>query len=101
MDQARWLVVASVVFFMVATLTILNKFNAPDATGQTAIEKSVEKTAARSKGKAQRSKASPTAWQEPTSVTFTRPPSHVFSVENPVSFKEENKEFNNKGKILE
>jgi hypothetical protein len=102
MDQARWIVVASVVFFMVATLTILNKFSAPaDHNSQAAVEEPVQKTPVQIKSKAKSAKTLPTTWKEPFSVKFTRPPLHVFSVENPAAFKEESKEFNGKGKILE
>ncbi len=102
MDQARWIVVASVVFFMVATLTILNKFSVPaDFKEQKAVKEPVKQAPAQVKKLAKKTKNLPTTWKEPTSVKFSRPPSHVFSIENPGAFKKESKEFSNKGKILE
>lgn len=104
MDQARWIVVFSVIFLMMTVLTILHRFSVVETINRTPIEKSevLEKT---TKGEKVSSsiKHEAGAWKSPaaSSIKYSKPPAHVFAVEENVSFIKEEEVKEDKGRILE
>lgn len=97
MDQARWLVVFSVVVMMIVSLSLLHRFSqvekvevAPATPG---------KTAAASWQSQSQSSSRPVA--NSGKIRYSKPPAHVFSVENSAKFAEEQEQMKDKGKIIE
>lgn len=100
MDQARWLVVISVIFFMFATLTLLSRLNQPsnkerlmDVVATETLQKdsagltSLVRSKGRRFGKGE--------------ITYSKPPEHVFAVDSESDIARNEKNMRTSGKILE
>jgi hypothetical protein len=102
MDQARWIIVFSVVVCMIATLTILGRIYQPEIIyidGETGemVQKHTSKT------EDQSFSYEPKAWKtrKNKNIKYSKPPKQVFAVESPRAFQEEGRRFLEDGKIVE
>lgn len=98
MDQARWLVVFSVVVVMIATLSLLHRYSRSNDSAIANTEASG--TQNRSESSQQVVHTSEQKFNRQGRFKYSAPPRHVFSIENSSTFVEENKEFKDKGQIL-
>ncbi|GAB4270121.1 MAG: hypothetical protein Kow0029_06680 [Candidatus Rifleibacteriota bacterium] len=103
MDQARWIVVLSVVFCMMATLTILTKLFPKQPVLDSNDELNVETLPLYSRNEVRKNstKKQKGNWKPPEKIKYSKPPSHVFEVESGEAFAAENKEFEDRGKIVQ
>ncbi|MDN5280044.1 MAG: hypothetical protein PWR01_4009 [Clostridiales bacterium] len=101
MDQARWIVVFSVIVFMIATLTLLHKFSKPSVEPLAKPAEQNESVSLPVVSDQPEKVAQPSVMAKPTSIKFSRPPAHVFAVENNEAFARENRESSTRGKIIE
>ncbi len=101
MDQARWLIVFSVVICMIATLTILGRIYKPeviyiDSESGEVAQKTVNEV------EAQDFSYEPKAWKtrKNKNIKYSPPPKQVFAVESPTAFQDESRRISEDGKII-
>lgn len=97
MDQARWLVVFSVVVVMIATLSLLHRYSRANDSAIANTDTIITQNLTGSSHQATRSS---TQVNKQGRFKYSTPPRHVFSIENGSTFTEESKEFKDKGQIL-
>jgi hypothetical protein len=101
MDKARWIVVFSVAFFMILTLSLLQQMNVSKEEKQTG--KRINKQADQGLPdqvnvfKSDNIKIH----GKKIDIKYSRRPSHLFAPDKPAEFEREDIEFRDKGKILE
>jgi hypothetical protein len=97
MDQARWLVVFSVVVVMITVLSLLHRYSRPtnDIVDNVDVRVDQSRTAL-----SQQNTEPSTQVGKQGRFKYSTPPKHVFSMEKSSTFVEENKEFKDKGQIL-
>jgi hypothetical protein len=100
MDQARWLVVFSVVLSMIVTLTLLHRYAGARQTEQITGLQPVNQVVKEVPGPVAL-KADKTKWRPPAKIEYSEPPPHTFVLETPQDFSLENEEKKSKGRILE
>jgi hypothetical protein len=103
MDQVRIIIIASVIFFMIATLTLLNRFSKkPEVVPDRQVTEKVKIDSGRnSTVKIKKVQTGSTKWKPPESVKFSPPPKHIFAVEDSEAFVRESKKFKSQGKVIE
>lgn len=99
MDQARWLVVFSVAVAMITTLTLLHRYSTPDDADAVVNPGVQSEEIPAWQNDASGSENSDTPIR-PEKIKYSKPPGHVFSVENPSKFHQEEEEMKDKGDIL-
>ncbi|MGM0598483.1 MAG: hypothetical protein ACQETH_01585 [Candidatus Rifleibacteriota bacterium] len=101
MDSARWLVVFSVVFFMILTLSLLQRFSGYEEEVKNSSQ-SIQQTDTESAKEAQVFKRDNIQIHgKKVKIKYSKRPSHLFAADMPEDFQRENTEFKNKGKIIE
>jgi len=102
MDQARWLVILSVLLSMTVTLTLLQKFNRPAAKTREVSESAIRNTPGIS-GIGQKSASSRenTGVKRYREVTFSQPAIHTVAVDGQSEFARFDELLQREGKVME
>lgn len=101
MNQARWLVVFSVIICMIGTLTILSRISSsskPMVQNEAVKEESPEIVVG--PDKAETRKIGP-ARKKYGQIKFSKPPAHTFAVESAADFSRSEALNSDAGKIIE
>jgi len=103
MDNARWLVVFSVIFCMAVTLTLLNRYAVGSRQSAPVVGEQKEQTtttSAATSSKPQENRQARRKAPRFTEVSFPRPEAHTFAVESPQEIEKMNAEMKVKGRII-
>lgn len=102
MDQVRWLVVVSVIFCMIITLTLLQKYSYRQPHSGDPAEINVADTMVQEpENKKMTVKKAGNSLRRYREVKFSRPAAHTFSLEGQGAFSTSEKLIQNEGKIVE
>ncbi len=99
MDQARWLIVLSVVVVMSTVLSLLHHFSEKSPKTIVNIDNPAKISTQKSSEPYLDSKV-PGVARPIRKIRYSKPPSHVFSVETRTEFTKENELIKDKGKII-
>ena len=100
MDQARWMVVCSVVICMIAALTLLQRYaveTAAPTAPLVALPEVVEKAVMAAPDNSGSEAAISNGYSQ---IRFSKPPSHVFSVGDTSEITKESESIKTSGRIL-
>lgn len=99
MDQARWLIVFSVVVCMTVTLALLQRYASQPQSAEVPLEVSAPEIIATpiERRQIETFKNSIT----PSSIKYPKPPAHIFSLAAPADAAKEEVAFRDQGKISE
>jgi len=103
MDNARWLVVLSVIFCMAVTLTLLNRYAGGSRQSAPVVLEQKEQTASTStarSSKPQENRKSRRKAPRFSETSFPKPSAHTFAVESPQEVEKMNAELKVTGKII-
>ncbi len=103
MDNARWLVVLSVIFCMAVTLTLLNRYAGGSRQPGPVIDEKKEqitRTPADRSSQPQENRQSRRKAPRFTEVSFPRPAAHTFVVESPQEIDRMNADMKVEGKLI-
>ncbi|MFZ5950167.1 MAG: hypothetical protein ACOYXC_05660 [Candidatus Rifleibacteriota bacterium] len=99
MDQARWLIILSVVVVMSTILALLHRFSDKGPQIVAPIESPAEFFPKKNSEPALDSKL-PAVSRPIQKIRYSKPPSHSFSVETRAEFTKEGELIKDKGKII-
>ena len=101
MDKARWLVVFSVVFFMILTLSLLQHSRVSQEYSQKKQLNGLQSETGSLEQKHVFNRDKVEIHGEKIQIKYSKRPAHLFSADKPEEFKREDREFKDKGKIIE